>query len=720
MYRAPRMTMPAPPGGYGPPGMPLPVPQPTVAGAPVGAAPPGGHAPAMASIPPPPPRQQKSRAAGIALGGVVTLLVVGGGAMGFLLCTGGKKFDTRVPLEKAPPVTVAAMGGPAHGDLAPSDAATKEATASALAARFCGGVDIVGELFAARYRDAASAAASLSALRDPVSVTDSLKCGKALAEAMEGRSVVQLGLLDGTAPRRVAAIKHKAPLAPFVGFVEKSFGAMLGRCAPPRQGEKAAAGSPCAETGAAGFDDNGTYYGGRADDVTFFANAYRNNGGSAAAGEPSATLAELAKKLDPADSWELRFRPEAIDLALPCVAVAPADGVGELVRMCLPAGHENDGQSIAADVKASAVLRERPENQKAVGFEYVLWARDSESAKDAETKLNAYADALGKTAAQNEQALLKIIASGKDPRDAMARAVAGTWLSALKKPEVRASGDVVRLLVKKPLREDDKAQVKALLLATSEDVQKAGVIVDALIDAKSPPADVVGHFLGADLAAWLLAPDAKVDDCKQIAKHANDMSNAPDFPSDQFLPMTELIESWGGAVPENEKEQIKIDDKSCSQRRLTPEAKACLLAAKTIGDMAKCPTPTSPDTATFKARIQGKWRAGSLAGASTGSTSDAWGGQKLADKARGSSFVVEGSKVELTGGYDEMRGDLGFVYVRNHLVPELGGEATIARIKVGQRRAELIFAGDKLYLATWDQSGKKKPAVLLERVTGER
>src|SRR5262249_20495397 len=157
--------------------------------------------------------------------------------------------------------------------------------------------------------------------------------------------------------------------------------------------------------------------------------------------------------------------------------------------------------------------------------------------------------------AQNEQALLKIIGGGKDPRDAVFRAVARTWLAALKKPEVKASGDMVRLVVKKPLLEDDKAQVKGLLLATSEDVQKAGIVVNALLEAKAVPPDAIAHFLGADLTAWLLAPGATAADCKQIAKHANDMSNAPDFPTDQFLPMTELIESWGGTVPENEKEE---------------------------------------------------------------------------------------------------------------------------------------------------------------------
>ena len=102
-------------------------------------------------------------------------------------------------------------------------------------------------------------------------------------------------------------------------------------------------------------------------------------------------------------------------------------------------------------------------------------------------------------------------------------------------------------------------------------------------------------------------------------------------------------------------------------------------------------------------------------------SSEVWGGQKFSDKARGSTFVVEGGKAELTGGYDDMRGELGFVYVRAHIAPELGGEATVARIKIGVRRAELTFAGDKLYLATWDaQSGKKKPAVLLERVTSDK
>jgi hypothetical protein len=666
----------------------------------------------MAPIPPPPARQQKSRAAGIALGGVVTLLVVGGGATGVLVCTGGKHFDTRVPLEKAPPVTVAAISGPLHGDLAPSDATTKEAEASALAARFCGGVDIVGELFAARYRDAASAVNALSALRDPVALTDSLKCGKGLAEAMEGHSIVQLGVLDGSTPRRVAAIKHKGALAPFVGFVEKSFGAQLGRCTPPRAGQTAAAGSPCAETGAAGFDDSGVYYGGRADDVTFFATAYRASGGSRTDGEPADTLQRLVKKLDPADSWELRFRPEAIDLSLPCVAAAPTDAVGELLRLCLPAGHEADGMAIAADVKASAVLRDRPEAGRAVGFEYVLWARDGDAAKDAETKLNAYADAWGKTIAQNEQALLKVIGGGKDPRDAAFRAVARTWLSALKKPEVTSSGDFVRLVVRKPLLDDDKSQVKALLLATSEDVQKAGVVVDALLEAKSVPPEAVAHFLGADLTAWLLAPNATPADCKAIAKHANDLSNANDFPSDQFLPMTEMIESWGGTVPENEKDEIKIDEKACTQRRLPAAAKTCLTSAKTIPDMNKCGVPVSPDTATFRTRIQGKWRAAAMLGG------DAWGGdrQKLAERIRSTTFSVEGSKAELAGGYDDVRGDLGFVYVRTLDMPELGGEVTIARARIADRRAELIFAGDKLYIATWDlKSGKRKPSVLLER-----
>ena len=675
-------------------------------------------------IAPPPARAPKSRAAGIALGGIVTLLVAGGAATAVLLLTGGKKFDARVPLDKAPPITIAAMGGPAHGDLAPSDAATKEATTSALAARFCGGADIVGELFAARYRDAASAVAGLGALRDPISVTDSLKCGKALAEAMEGRAVVQLGLMDGQQPRRVAAVKHKAPLAPFVGFVDRSFGSLLGRCTPPREGQKAAAGSPCAETGAAGFTDAGVYYGGRAEDVTFFATTYRAKGGSAGGADPAATLADLAKKLDPADSWELRYRPESIDLALPCVAAAPSEALGELLKLCLPAGREADGVGLAADVKASAVLRERPESGQAVGFEYVLWARDGDAARSAETKLNAYVDAWTKTVAQNEAGLLKVIGAGKDPRDAVFRAVARTWLAALKKPEVKVSGDVVRLSVKKALLEDDKAQVKTLLLATSEDVQKAGAVIDALIEAKSPPSEAVAHFLGPDLTGWLLSPDATVADCKAIAKHASDMSNAADFPTDQFLPMTEMVEAWGGTVPESEKDEVKIDEKACIQRRLPAESKSCLIAAKTIADMNKCALPVSPVAATFRTRLQGKWRSsGSGGGGSTGSTSGSTSifGTPPPDRPSGggTSLVIEGPKAELTG-YDDIRGELGFIFVRTVVSQEAGGEATFARIKIGNRRAELTLVGDRLYLSAPDSSGKKKPPVLLERVTGDK
>ena len=708
------MTMPSPPGGFGPP----PAAAPTVAAGP--AAPASPAAAALPPIPTPPARAQKSRAAGIALGGIVTLLVAGGAATAILVSTGGKKFDARVPFDKAPPITIAAIGGPAHGDLAPSDAATKEATTSALAARFCGGADIVGELFAARYRDAASAVASLGVLRDPILMTDSLKCGKALAEAMEGRAVVQLGFMDGQQPRRVAAVRHKAPLAPFVGFVDKSFGSMLGRCTPPREGQKAAEGGPCAEAGAAGFSEGGVYYGGRNEDVSFFATAYRAQGGGAGGADPAATLAELVKKLDPADSWELRYRPESIDLALPCVAAAPSEAVGELLKLCLPAGREADGAGLAAEVKAAATLRERPEMGHAVGFEYVLWARDSDAARSAETKLRAYADAWAATVQQNEAGLLKVIGGGKDPRDAVFRAVARTWLAALKKPEVRASGDVVRLSVKKPLLEDDKAQVKALLLATSEDVQKAGVVIDALLEAKSPPAPAVAHFLGPDLSAWLLAPDATVADCRAIAKHANDMSNAPDFPTDGFLPMTEMVESWGGAVPEREKDEIKVDEKACTQRRLPDETKTCLLAAKTIADMGKCPMPESPVTATFRTRVQGKWRSpGSGASGSASGSASIFAQQNGRPASGGASLAVEGSKAVLSG-YDDLKGDLGFIYVRTVIAPELGGEATFARVKIGNQRADFTLVGDRLYVARPDSSGKKRPPVVLERVTADR
>ncbi len=711
--------MPSPPGGYGPP---QPQPNATLAAAP--------SAPPMAPIPMPPQRAKRSRAAGVALGGIVTLLVAGGGATGILLCTGGKKFDSRIPLDKAPPITISLISGPAHGDLGPSDSATKEAMTSSLAAKFCGGVDIVGELFAARYREAASAANSLEALRDPLRATDALKCGKSLAESMEGRMVVQLGFFDGQTPRRVAALKHKSPINPFVGFVETSFGSLVGRCTPPgsrgaaprsggaqppnvapRDGQKG--NGPCSETGAAGFADASVYYGGLTEDVSFFASAYKARGGAPNAGEPTETLSNLAKKLDPADSWELRYRPESIDLSLPCSLVAPSEAVGEVLKLCLPPGHEGDGAALASDVKAFASVRERPESGHSVGFEYVLWARDEDSAKNAQTKLNAYVDVWKRTIEQNEQAILKIVGAGKDPRDSAYRAVARTWIAALKKPEVLVNGEIVRLRIKKALLDDDKAQIKTLLLATSEDVQKAGLIVDALIEAKSAPPEAVSHFLGPGLSAWVLAPDATVDDCRAIAKHANDMSNAPDF--DQFLPMTEMIESWGGAVPENEKEQIKIDEKLCSQRRLSPESKACLVGAKTIAEMAKCEAPVSPDTATFKARIQGKWRAGLMAGG------DAWERQKTAERSRGSLFSVEGGNASLTGGYDELRGELSFIYVRNTVVPELGGEATLARINVGGRRAELTFIGDKLFLATWDPAtGKKKPAILLERMTADK
>src|SRR5262249_30761184 len=151
---------------------------------------------------------------------------------------------------------------------------------------------------------------------------------------------------------------------------------------------------------------------------------------------------------------------------------------------------------------------------------------------------------------------------------------------------------------------------------------------------------------------------------------------APDFPNDQFLPMTELIESWGGTVPESEKAELKIDEKACTQRRLSAEAKGCLLGAKTFMDMNKCAVPLSPETATFRTRIQGKWRsAAASAGGGGGGGTNVWG-QKIGGDRGGSAgagassvtnLTVGGSTIELSGAYDDMRGEYGFVYVRHEL-----------------------------------------------------
>lgn len=605
-----------------------------------------------------------------------SLLVAGllGGGITCLVLR-GRGDELGALLDRAPGGTVAAATGRLRGDLPPADAKRSAVQISSLAARLCGTLDLVTVLDSARGLDwRAVAALGLESLSQPERLAEGLKCGSAFAQARQGAAMAQLGFLDGDRPRSVVAVKLKASAGTPAGLAEASFGARRGLCTKAGSADDAVTGTACAKSGVAGFEDAGSWYAGSFEDLSAFAAAYRSEGRGGGAAEAGATLARLARELRGADSVQLRFRPESIDLAVPCAAAAPPESLGEFLGRCLPQDQPSDGRSIAVELKASALLQDLPESARSVGFEYVLWARSADSAASAERKLRSWVQAWQGALAQNDAELGRMLGASTDPSAAAWRAVARSWLDAVKKPAVERDGDMVRLKIRRELSDDDVAALRPALEARTKALDEPAAVVEAVLGGKPVPRDTLAAILGRNNADWILSPPASPADCRAIGDHAKKLGESPEGMGELPWAAEEVDKSWRA---------------DCGERHLTAEARACLLGAGTIEKMLGCPVPVSPDAAALQRYLQGTWQTNHHLPAAGRADWELQNYHSMRLVIAGSSFVLSSPYREYVG----MEGPLGLVRIEPL---STGVSYRDAIMRVGVRRLTISIAWDKV------------------------
>jgi hypothetical protein len=581
------------------------------------------------------------------------------------------------PPSELPATAVAVVAGPARFDR--TDETSEALTASSWASRFCGGVDLAEGLLQAPGRDYAGIVAlGLESLRAPESVREALRCGAAIAKATHAGHMMQVLFSEAGKVRLVTVVRKRSALGDTPLLLPVSFGDVQGRAS--REGER---GSPRV----AGIETNAAWIGGSYDDV---AASVRGRGSSSGAASLD-TLVRLAARLAPADAFELRFRPEALDVALPCTMIAPESVLGDFLSACVPATHAGDGQSLAVHAKASAVAWDRPEAGHGPRFELALWGRDADEASAAEKKLEAYAGALRIAVGSNEVQLTKMASAGaRSPRELAWKAVSRSWLAAIKKGRVVRDGDLVRWVIDRPLTEDDAASLRSAVGTLAEPSARAAAAVSAVVEGKPVDVGMLTPFLGADNAGWLLAPQMRDEDCKKVTDRVNALAAQPGF--EDFAFASDMLEAWEAGA-------------RCRAMRLSAASRGCLATVQTVKGMAACELTPSPDEVALRKGLQGAWSYRGLL------ADNAFEAQQLAHKARSSTLAVAAGAMHLAGGYDTVDGPFSFVWVRAD-----GTRSMKAKLRVGDRRLEVTLSDRDMHLATWaPRTGQRRPALVFVR-----
>lgn len=627
-----------------------------------------------------------------------------------------------VPLDRIAPTTISISTIPLHGAPSPGGKGRPEIVASKLAALSCQGFDVAGTLIRAKgrgYREAASL--GLEALAEPTSIREALRCGAGVAGSLGELRTIRLAAEDNGVQRSILALPHAQPIPELPGLISATFGSMAGRCTPAIHPGAAPAESTCAAHGQAAFGDGGLWYTGAYEDISYFATAYRRQG-ALKADEPVATLARLVRASAPADAWEVRFRPPAVDLSLPCAAVAPADALNEFMSGCLPPRSAEDGRAIAVDLRASAVLRDVPEHSGRVRFEYVLWARDPETASSIRRRLADHLFAWRSLLHRNGASLLQAAGTSREPTHARWRAIARTWLAAALGASVERDGELVRLRVESQLTEDDQAALR-LAAGDDDDSARAADIVGALMEGRPVEPDALAHFVGKASADWLLAQAVTVQDCLAVAEHAKQFEGRAGFLPGDFLLMTEIIEAWGARIVQSADGGTRVgqvDERVCRAKRLSPVARSCLLGAASVRDMVACDIPIPPEVARVQDRLQGTFRAIDVAGASP------YQRTSLMSQYGDTTLSVHGSRVLLSGGYDSMQGDLRILSLRRDEGDRTGGALdarVLTRFQVGDRRIQITMepeaktsTPEEIVISTWNQhTGAPMPLLRMRK-----
>ncbi|MGH7280416.1 MAG: hypothetical protein ACRELY_02750 [Polyangiaceae bacterium] len=316
----------------------------------------------------------------VVLGSAVALLAVGAAAWAFFPT---KRHPLPIVAEKLPTKTTRIVERRLNAGV---DAVMMhdEYLAAQFAQIACGGEDIVADISLLRNASLPSLIATGRigiATSDPI--RKALKCGDAIRKSVTDPTVVQVDFDDADKKLQVIAVRSSLPqLPPELGFVRHTFSGLEGACLKGEPDK-----TECADGTAAGFhDDKQTWFFGKAEAVSAFARDYTTSHTELSTGVE--TLAKTIDQTDDANEIDLRAKPEIIAWPLPCLLAAPLEHEADFSKACFPSDQDRVLEAIVSKVRGVAVEQELPTSGDLFRFQYVLLARDADSAKSLESDVS--------------------------------------------------------------------------------------------------------------------------------------------------------------------------------------------------------------------------------------------------------------------------------------------------------------------------------------------
>jgi hypothetical protein len=383
--------------------------------------------------------------------------------------------------------------------------------------------------------------------------------------------MAEIGWGDGAGAQRAVAVSSGSPSAPpWVPEPAHAFGAIEGRCA-----------AACAPDLPAAIRLEGSWFSGEARAISAMATAFEGHE------SPSALLVDLARWADGADDGVVALKPAAVDLTVPCTEMAPVGGdAAPWLSGCFPARWAEEGQRLALRLDGLGIARVRPAASERFGFAYRLVAKDEANAEAVATALATFWSELVGTVDAGVVDLAKL--AGKS---SASKALFDTWLRAVRSARVERRGLTVDVVAETTLRDSERAELAAAGLPPDRSAALERV-VDALAAGSALAAPDLAPFLGHETSEWLLSPVPSSADCAAVVAKAQSFASA-DLADADVVTLGSLFAQW---APDR-----------CSDRVLPAPVKQCLSSAASLGAMAACSVPRSPDARALLASLEGMW-----------------------------------------------------------------------------------------------------------------
>jgi hypothetical protein len=517
-----------------------------------------------------------------------TLLIAGLATAGIILWverSSGPKEPLASLTEGTLPAKVSRLSQTTALNTWPQYRVPKAVDDASLARTFCDGVDIASKLVKAKGADLTTLESKgIMDLLAHDGLGRALRCGSAIRDHVVRPALGVVRFKHRDDKRKVFLLRskfHKLPLQ------RHSFRGLEGFC---RQSDQKDA--DCAEDHLAAAHTGKLWAAGPFPDVKAFVREWTSDRQTATTDVRIAR--SLTSTLEPADETRVIVKPDQVAFQAACFQVGPRDEALEFTNHCWPDDLDETLKSIVAEVRGYSLEGSFPFRDGEVRFVYRMLSRDEQGARDL-TQATRDLTRDWKAHLENRDADLVEIVRGLDDDDRSEAygAVLQAFLRGAADMTVVRDGRMVELRIEAALRDPERKAVKPYVQKRSRDLQVASRIVAALQKDEEVARKDLAHFVGQDVARWMLLPRASKSDCTELRQHFDAIVEAGVEP-----------EQYGAKF----RMEKRLGDGACVGSPLPPKRKQCLLKATDVASMASCPEPLSPFERYARAQLQGKWK----------------------------------------------------------------------------------------------------------------